>query len=971
MDNETLKNMPPEKKKKIRLIPIIIVVLVIFFAIIAAGTGFLTDWLWFKEMGYVSVFFKEIGTKLSLGIPAFIIASVLAGLFLRILQSNFLSKGKLELSDPKDKRRIRLVTIVLSLVFGFVFTVMVVSELWFEILQFINASEFGITDPLFNNDLGFYIFKLEFLSDLAGAAVVLCVLLIILTIIFYILLVSFSRLRHDPDQVVYEYEAPSEKDEVSFNTPFGEVRVPRPKAPNSDAGESSFMVKLKSLLSVAATELMILGIMFFLALGARFWLLRYTLLYGGTGVAYGAGFTDITVSLNIYRIVMVCSVLAAIMLVVSVKRQKILTAVIFPAVILLALVIEAPLAGLVQNIIVAPDEISKEKKYIGYNIDYTQSAYNLKDISIRDFSPQNTLTKADVLDNMETFSNIRINDFEPAEQFYNQTQSIRSYYTFNDVDVDRYQVNGEYTQVFLSAREIDNSKVEDSWIIKHLKYTHGYGIALSRVDRVTSSGQPALLIDSIPPVSDVPEITITRPEIYFGESTNDYVIVGTNEQEFDYPSGESNVYCTYEGDAGINLGFFNRLLFAMREKSLKMLVSTNITSNSRILVYRNIMDRVNKIAPFLSYDYKPYMVVNDEGRLFWIIDAYTMSKYYPYSEPWQQGSEANYVRNSVKIVVDAYNGTTDFYICDANDPIAETLAKIYPVLFKPLDEMPEDLRIHLEYPNALFNIQANVYTKYHMNDEEVFYQNEDLWAIAKELYGAGETTLIPINFIMKLPGEQNAEFISSIPYTPSGKSNMTGLLVARSDGDDYGQLVLYRLPKDRIIYGPAQIEAQINQDAEISKEFSLWNNSGASYSRGNLFVFPVEDSLLYAEPIYMESSSSSLPEVKRVIMYYGDQVAYESTLAECLDSLFGAGTGSPLATDNPIETGHEMAAAIEGGAAIDIPQSGPDEPVEGTDGRDGSGASGEDISSRDQLVQLINTTKQLLEQMQQLLETMN
>ena len=957
MDKE-IKSKKPKNKR--RLITVIVVAAVILIAAVTALTDFITDWMWFKEMGYVSVFLKELTTKLKLGIPAFIIASALAALFLRILQANFLKKGRLELAEAKDKKRIRLVTLLLSVIFGAVFTVLVVSELWFEILQYSNATDFNLKDPLFGLDLGFYIFKLEFLSDLSSSAVVLCVLLIVLTLVFYLLLLSFSDVKRDENRTVYEFEEASEKEDINVNTPFGDFVIPRARRKGTE--DSDIKTRLKALLSIAANEFMILGIMFFIALAARFGLMRYKLLYGGTGVAYGAGFTDITVTLNIYRIVMICSLLSAVMLVAAVKRKKIITGLIFPAVIVIALIVQLPLSSLVQSVIVAPDEITKEKKYIGYNIEYTQSAYDLGDISVRDFSPQNSLNKQIVLDNMETFSNIRINDFEPAEQFYNQTQSIRSYYTFNDVDVDRYSVNGEYTQVFLSAREIDNSRVEDSWIIKHLKYTHGYGLALSRVDRVTGSGQPALLIDSIPPVSDVPEIQIARPEIYFGESTDDYVIVKTDEQEFDYPSGESNTYCEYEGAAGIELSFLKRVLFSIRENSLQMLVSTNINSDSRILIYRNIMERVNKIAPFLAYDYKPYMVVDGSGHLFWIIDAYTMSQYYPYSEPYQKGGNVNYIRNSVKITVDAYNGTTNFYIVDPDDPIAETLARIYPVLFRSIDEMPQDLRVHLQYPNALFDIQANVYTKYHMTDEEVFYQSEDLWAIAKELYGGSETVLTPINFIMKLPGETSAEFISSIPYTPSGKSNMTGLLVARSDGDNYGELVLYRLPKDRIIYGPAQIEAQINQDADISKEFSLWNNSGASYSRGNLFVFPVEDALLYAEPIYMESSSSSLPEVKRVIMYYGDQVAYESTLAECLDSLFGDGTGDPLSTDNPIETGHEMAAAIASG---EPEVTTPGEPADPTDAPDGS-----ETTNKDTLINLINTTQKLLEQMQQLLEAM-
>lgn len=920
------------------------IALIVAIVLVAIGcgvalTGFITDWMWFKEVGYVSVFFKEIATKLKLGIPVFIVTGALAFGFLKLLKKNFLKKNEFTLNE-KNEKRVRILSWLISAVFALLVSAPLISELWFEILKYFNASNFNLTDPLFNKDIGFYIFQLEFLEDLSGFAIRFALLLLALTVVFYLILLSYVNTKpqinnEEPaDSVDFEYEDITNgivENPKMFN--FDPKKVSEKFRGFGGGGGGDFRSKMRALLGVASDEIIVLGILFFIAIAVRFYLLQFDLLYGGTGVAYGAGFTDIKVTLTIYRIIQICSLISAALLVVAIKRHKALIGLICPAVMVALIVVQGPLSALVQNLVVSPDEINKERQYIGYNIDYTRSAYDLADITVKDFAPVNGLDKTDVLKNMETFSNIRINDFEPAEQFYNQTQSIRSYYTFNDVDVDRYNVNGEYTQVFLSAREIDQSKVEDSWLIRHLKYTHGYGITLSRVDKVTSSGQPDMLIDSIPPVSEVPEIKITRPEIYYGESTNDYVIVGTDEQEFDYPSGESNVYCKYEGTGGIPLTFMRKALFAIREGSLKMLVSGNINRDSKIMIYRDILTRAQKIAPFLNYDNAPYMVVNDEGRLFWILDAYTSSEYYPYSEPYMEGSDTNYIRNSVKIVVDAYNGDINFYIVDDSDPIALTLAKIYPGLFQSLDQMPEDLQKHLQYPNALFNIQAAVYMKYHMTDEEVFYQSEDLWAIANEYYGQSEAVLSPINFIMKLPGESNAEFISSIPYTPSGKSNMTGILIARSDGSNYGELVLYRLPKDRIIYGPAQIEAQINQDAEISKEFSLWNNSGATYSRGNLFVFPVEDSIIYAEPIYMESSSSSLPEVKRVVMYYGDKVAYESTLAECLDTLFGEGAGAPLLTPYPIETGKEMADAIENGEVIppdepdvpDIPDA-PDEP---------------------------------------------
>ena len=489
-------------------------------------------------------------------------------------------------------------------------------------------------------------------------------------------------------------------------------------------------------------------------------------------------------------------------------------------------------------------------------------------------------------ENTETINNIRINDFDPTKQFYNQTQSIRQYYTFNDVDNDRYMIDGKYTQTYLATREIDESKISDSWLNRHLKYTHGYGITLSRVDKVAASGQPDVLIGNIPPESSVEEIQITRPEIYFGELSNEYVIVGTDEDEFDYPSGESNEYTRYEGDAGINMNFFNRLVFAVKEGSVKLLVSSNIDSDSKIIIHRNVMDRVRTIMPYLSYEDDPYMVTVD-GKLYWMVDAYTESSNYPYSQPFDDERGTNYIRNSVKVVVDAYNGDVDFYIVDEEDPIAATYAKIYPTLFKSGDQMPEGLKAHIRYPNSLLQIQADIYTRYHMEDISVFYLNEDQWDIAYEIYGTEQVQMTPTYYIAKLPGEERAEFFNSIPFTPKSKKNMTALMVARNDGDHYGELVLYQFPKSKTIYGPEQVEAQIDQNTEISKEFSLWNSSGTTYRRGNMFIIPINSSILYVEPVYLEATNSSIPEVKRIIVAYDDKIAYEETLAECLVSLFG------------------------------------------------------------------------------------
>jgi len=924
MDNFNIVNEKKKGGKFSRIITVIVVAFIILNAVVLTLSNFITDIFWFKEMGYVSVFLTELLTKIKLGVPAFIAGAFLTALLLMVLKKNYLKKNNMVLDD-KGVKRFKVITAVLAMVYGIIIAVTIIPQLWFEILKFNNATDFNIADPLFGQDLSFYIFKLEFLEGVAANMTSLIFILLAITVVYYALLLAYSKQDEDYEATSYNYEFPENEEEAAQGrasrifSRFTGRQINRPET-------SVIRRKLKALVGVASGELIVLGVLFFLSIGGNCYLKRFDLLYGGTGAAYGAGFTDIAVTLKLFNVLMILSVVAALMLIAAVIRKKLLIALITPAVMVILAVASGPIASAVQSIIVSPDELSKESTYLGYNIEYTQKAYNLDKIQVRNFTPSGEITKQDVLENMDTFSNIRINDFDPAEQFYNQTQSIRSYYTFNDVDVDRYSVNGEYTQVFLSARELDENRTDESWLINHLKYTHGYGITLSRVDKVTASGQPDMLIDSIPPVSEVPEIQIDRPEIYYGESTNDYVIVNTDEQEFDFPSGESNVYCEYEGRGGIPMNLFTRVLFAIREQSLKMLVSSNINSDSRILINRNIARRVEKIAPFLTYDDDPYVVAVD-GKVYWIINAYTMSEYYPYSEPYARSSDVNYIRNSVKVIVDAYNGTTDFYIVDDSDPIAATLAKIYPDLFKTYDQMPEAFKSHLQYPNALFSIQASVYEKYHMSDVQALYQKEDLWTVSNELYGQSEKQMTPNYFIMKLPDEDYSEFVSTLTYSPSGKSNMTAIIVARNDGENYGQIVLYKMPKDRIIYGPAQVEAQINQDAEISKEFALWNNSGSSYSRGNMFVIPVESQLLYCEPIYLESSTSSLPEVKRVIMYYGDDVAYEETLADCLDKLFGDGSGSPLRTSFPLEAAREQLDALLNPEPVDQGEGQTEEPV--------------------------------------------
>lgn len=922
-------------EKKVSIIILIVVVAASLFLTLV---GFISDFMWFKEMGYVAVFFTQLVTQLKVGIPTFIIVTGLVMLYLHHLRKSYFAK--IASSEATDMKKLNRTTNWLAVAFGVVATVMSVTNLWFEILKFANSTDFDITDPLFSFDISFYLFKLEFLSQLNEILIGVIVGFVILTIVYYIILMTVRTpdvFKEEPVQGAETAEDSEERYTGNANpfggnpfgdNPFGGNNANNAKDPFSKIFESLTGKKVnarpikpkkqfddgnfRQLMNIASGKITILGFIFFIMLAINFFLRQFDLLHAHTGVVYGAGFTDVNITLWMYRILCGLAILSAIMFIVQMGRKKYKSLLTVPVIMILVGLVGTGAGMLIQNFVVSPDEINKESQYLERNIQYTQYAYQLDDVDIKAFAADNKLTASDINANVETINNIRINDFDPAQQFYNQTQSIRQYYTFHDVDVDRYMINGKYTQTFLTAREIDENKIDTSWLNRHLKYTHGYGATLSRVDKVTSSGQPDVLIGNIPPESEVKEIKITRPEIYFGELSNEYIVVNTDEKEFDYPDGQSNKYTMYEGKAGIKLNFFNRVLFSIKEGSLKLLVSSNIDSDSKIIIYRNVIDRVRKIMPHLSYEADPYMVAVD-GKLYWMMDAYTTSSYYPYSEPIDGNTgSTNYIRNSVKVVVDAYNGDTNFYVVDEKDPIATTFQKIYPTLFKSFDEMPEGLKSHIRYPNYLFEIQASVYAKYHMEDVNVFYQREDMWDIASEIYGMEKKQMTPNYYIAKLPGEQKAEFFNSIPFTPKSKQNMTALMVARNDGENYGQLVLYQFPKSRTIYGPEQIEAQIDQNTEISKEFSLWSSAGTKYRRGNMFIIPINTSILYVEPVYLEATNSSIPEVKRIIVAYNDKIAYEETLADCLISLFGTKAQNGVSgseTTTPSQSGGEDSAA--------------------------------------------------------------
>lgn len=857
----------------------IVMVIVVILVLLIGCAGFLTNWMWFDSLGYEKVFWTKFLSQLEIGVPVFLAAMLLVRIYLKSLKKHYFIE--VESHEIPDEKRLNKISWGMSVVFGLLVGLTAGASTWMDFRQFANATSFGLKDPLFHLDISFYVFKLAFLTKANNIVLGIVVGVVIITLLYYGILITVRT----PDMFEWEPEEPEGPETSGENAiPFTRKYRKKPSEKRTLDLNNDNMIQL---LHIASGKLTLLGIVFYLMVAMDFLMRQFDLLHVHTGAVYGAGFTDVNVKLWVYRLIMVLSIVGAVTLCHHMHRKEPKKLVRIPIAIVAVGLLGGVVSFAVQNLLVSPDEINKESKYLERNISYTRHAYGLDNIKVEEFPAEQNLNQQAIRDNSQTITNIRINDYEPVQDFYNQTQSIRQYYDFNDVDIDRYNIDGEQTQTYLAAREINESKISSTWINRHLKYTHGYGAAVSRVDAVTASGQPDIIVKNIPPESEAKDIDITRPEIYFGELTNDYVIVNTDEQEFDYPNGNENSYSTYKGKAGIKLNLLNRILFSVREGSMKLLVSSNVNSDSRIIINRNIKDRVEKLMPYLSYEKDPYMTVVN-GKLYWIVDAYTTSSYYPYSEPYSgEVGSTNYIRNSVKVVVDAYNGDTTFYVVDQDDPVARTYQKIYPTLFKDVKEMPEGIRKHIRYPNSLLKIQAGVYTKYHMDQVKVFYQDEDLWDIAHQIYGTEEKEMDPSYFIFELPDEKKAEFINMIPFTPKSKQNMTAIMMARNDGNRYGQLLVYKFPKNKTVYGPMQIEAQIDQNTEISKEFSLWNSSGSKYRRGDLFVIPINNSIMYVEPVYLEASNQAIPEMKRVIVAYGDKIAYESTLEDALADLFG------------------------------------------------------------------------------------
>lgn len=843
---------------------IVAFVLLMIFSSFGSLVNFIADYKWFTELGYTKTFLTKLITQIKIGVPAFLILFFVIMFYITSIKKKYYKRIHY-IPDNRGEKKLNTALGILTAGISLFVSLIITSDLWFTILQYMNSTEFNVKDPIYGKDISFYVFQLPLIKEILSIIIILAVLLIVLTVVFYMLMMSIRRPSNNPDEP------------IDFD-----IRQ------RMQGGLDGLLTS--SIFKDAFTQIGTIGLIVFISIGVNYLLKSYDLLYSTRGIAYGASYTDIHVTLWLYRIMAVIGMGSAIGFFIGVKKKNIKIAVTGPVVLIIVSMLGGISSGVIQKLIVEPDEISKEEQYLQYNIEYTQKAYGLEEITEKDFIVDQKLTKEDLLKNEDTIKNIRINDYRPVQQVYNQIQGIRPYYNFLNVDSDRYYIDGEYTQVFLSARELNQEKISEqakSWINKYLKYTHGYGFTLSPVNSITKEGQTQLLVRDIPPVTNT-DLKIERPEIYFGELTDDYIIVNTDEKEFDYAEGETNKETIYQGTAGIELNTLNKLLFAIKQGDLKLILSGNINSDSKIIINRNIKDRVEKIAPFIYYDEDPYLVISQEdGKLYWIMDGYTMSNKYPYSEPFKN-TDVNYIRNSVKVTIDVYNGDTKYYVFDEEDPIIMTYKKIFPDLFSVKEEMPEGLKSHVRYPRLLFDIQTDIYKVYHMNNPRVFYNRDDVWDIAKEKY-MHDVQPMESNYAMfKLPDEEKEEFLLTIPYTPHDKANMTALFVARNDGDNYGKIFIYKFPKTKTISGPMMIESRIDQDSKISPQLTLWGQKGSSVLRGNVLVVPIENSLLYVEPIYLQADNeNSLPEVKMVIVAYEDNIVMEETLDKALSKIFG------------------------------------------------------------------------------------
>lgn len=798
--------------------------------------SFFADWSWHASLNLESILWTRISASLGL----FVVGFLFTWLFLYV---NYLIVRRLEpsglISTPVEQfaeasgLRISTIASVAFTLFALLMGLNVAGE-WPQLLLFLNQSDFGVVDPIFGRDVSFYVFTLPVLTIARGwlQSVVVATLIMV--------------------------------------------------AIASGVGWRGWQVRTGLLLHLG-----VLGAFYLVLFALGYQIEAANLVYSRRGAVFGAGYTDVNAQLPAYNLLTVVTLIAAALLIVTAYVRRAWRAIVVVLVVWVAI---AVLAGsiypaLVQRFQVSPNELTLERPYIEHNIRFTRMAYALDSIVVKPFEASQRVSAEAVLSEPETIRNIRLWDYRPLLETYNQVQALRQYYAFNDIDVDRYLINGERRQVMLSARELvpDRLNVEaQTWVNRKLVYTHGYSVAMSPVERVTRDGLPEFYVRDLPPVGEIP---ITVPHIYFGELTDDYVIGRTNMEEFHYPQGDGNVTTRFEADTGIDMTFWNRVLFALYFGDINLLLNQDITGESQLLWRRNIIERVRYLAPFLQYDGDPYIVVGEDGRLYWFIDAYVTSDRYPYSEPYL--GRFNYIRNSVKIVISAYDGVPKFYVFEPDEPIISAYMRIFPALFQPKEAMPDFLLRHIRYPTDLFSIQAEMYRLYHMTNALDFYNREDVWAWPEEIFYQKAQRMEPYYVLMQMNESDLLDFIQILPYTPANRENMIAWLAARSDPERYGEKLVFTFGKDTLFFGPKQIEARIDQDPIISAQLTLWNQQGSSVLRGNLIVIPVGGSLLYVEPLYLQAQTGRIPELRRVILATGERTVMAENLGLALIELFG------------------------------------------------------------------------------------
>ncbi|MDA1183970.1 MAG: UPF0182 family protein [Acidobacteria bacterium] len=845
--------------------------------------GFYTDLLWFGEVGYQQVFLTMLRAQATLFVIAFVVTAAWLAGNLRAalatigdLRPTFTTREGIEVPLP-GREQLGMISSAVAVVLAGIIALFASSQ-WETWLAWVNAVPFGEADPILGRDVSFYVFSLPFFQFVRGLAQGLVLLAAVGAGALYFL-------------------------SGSVTSSFGAMPWMTPGA---------------------RRHLSLLVALFLLLLASGAWLDQSEQLVQPSGVIYGPGYSDVNGRMPAALLLAVVSVLGAGLAALQAFSPRNWP---IPTAIVLYIIVAVGGEGygtVLQRFVVSPNEQTLESPFIQHNIDATRRAFGLDGIEAQELSGDALLSRDDVSRNSATIDNVRLWDHQPLLDTFGQLQVIRTYYDFVSVDNDRYMIDGALRQIMLSPRELNtNSLPNRTWVNDRLTFTHGYGLTLGPVNQVTEEGLPVLFVGNLP-LETTPELPIDEPSLYFGELSNDYVIVRTATTEFHYPRGADNVFTQYDGEGGLAIGsLWRKLVFALRFGAYQILLSDAINDESRILFLRNIHERVQKLAPFLSFDQDPYLVVAD-GRLFWIYDAYTTSARYPYSTPGGAGG-LNYIRNSVKIVIDAYHGTTTVYMADADDPIAATYARIFPDLFTPLADMPQSLRDHVRYPEDIFSIQASVYATYHMTQPAVFYNREDQWQIPI-IDDAGDAgPMQPYYTIMRLPGEVEPEFIQMLPFTPRNRDNLAAWLAASSDGEHYGQLRAYQFPKQKVIFGPRQVVARINQDQAISPQITLWNQQGSQVIWGTLMVIPIEESLIYVRPLYLRASGGRIPELTRVIVAYQNQIVMEESLEAGLARLFG----DAVPRDPDLESGGE--APLPSGSPTDSAALGGPPSQAGTD----------------------------------------